>query len=140
MRGVLTARLGPVPRLAFIKDIHYDPAAALERLVARTGLLAAADSPPTDDNNDDMVEALLSDLRLGADAAELRRDAILKVIYVTAAKSRAEHRSGSGGSGGDERNRDLADEFVQVTGECWCILYFKVPISVYRTTGTYTDC
>ena len=108
----------------------------LSQQVQAAGVFGHKEQGNKDGNNDDMVEALLSDLRLGADAAELRRDAIFKVIDVTVAKSRAEHRSGNGGSGGDERNRDLADEFVQVPGNvgAYCTLYF---IGTYQCLPYY---
>jgi hypothetical protein len=114
VRAVLSARLGPVPPLAFIKDIHYDPTSVLETLMAR------ADIPPDDTetktNNEEDIDNLLADLTLEEDAGELRRGAILKVIETAAVKSLAEHRR-KGDDDERERAREDAerrDEFTQV--------------------------
>jgi hypothetical protein len=107
VRAALTARLGPTPPLAFIKDIHYDPTAVLERLVAR------ADIPSSENNNsnsdEEVIDRLLGDLTLEEDAGELRRGAILKVIETAAVKRRAEHRQQDDGEAAARR-----EEFSQV--------------------------
>ncbi len=100
IRGSLVARLGPIPRLAFVKDIHYDATSVLEQLMAKTGLPEEPDA-----DVDGFVEAL-SDLRLEADAGGLRRDAVVKVIEMAAAKSRADHRG--------EPTREQTDAFARV--------------------------
>ena len=98
----LAARLGPIPRLSFIKDIHYDPAAKLEQLMAKAGL----PEEPGEADTDSFVEGLMSDLRLETDAGEVRRDAILRVLETAAVKSRADHRS--------RIDTDQADNFTKV--------------------------
>jgi hypothetical protein len=101
IRSRLTGRLGPIPPLSFVKDIHYNPASKLEHLMAKTGL---PKEPEAD--TEALVEELLVDLRLEADAADLRRDAILKVIDLAATRSRADHRS--------EPDREQANHFSEV--------------------------
>jgi hypothetical protein len=102
VRSRLSARLGPIPRLCFVKDILYDPTSKLEQLMAKTGLPAEPEA-----DTEALVEELMVDLRLGADAADLRRDAIIKGIDSAATKSRADHRS--------ETDREQADHFTEVS-------------------------
>jgi hypothetical protein len=109
IRGSLVARLGPIPRLAFVKDIHYDATSVLEQLMAKTGLPEEPDA-----DVDGFVEALLSDLRLEADAGGLRRDAVVKVIEMGAARSRADHRG--------EPTREQTDAFARV-GDGFLFIY-----------------
>jgi hypothetical protein len=101
VRSRLSARLGPIPRLCFVKDILFDPASKLEQLMAKTGLPAEPEA-----DTEALLEDLMVDLRLGADAADLRRDAIIKGIDSAATKSRADHRT--------EPDREQADHFTEV--------------------------